>query len=200
MVNLVFTIYRKLLKNLAFIIYHYKFMNYCSNCGEKVSFGHIEVDPLPRFYCTHCGEIHYQNPRVIIGCLPIWEDKVMLCKRGIEPQFGLWNLPGGFMENGENTETGALREVFEETGAHVRILHLHSVYSVVPVNQVHLHYLAAMSDLNYQLTPESTDIQMFAEAEIPWRDIAFTSNLFALKKYFEHRKNNPTAVHSGAYH
>ncbi len=174
-------------------------MNFCSNCGEKISFGNIEGDHLPRYYCVRCVEIHYQNPRIIVGCLPIWEDKVMLCKRGIEPQFGLWNIPGGFMENDESADVGAGREVFEETGAVVRILHLHTVYSVVSVNQVHLHFLAAMTDLHFHLTPESTDIQLFTEPEIPWHDIAFASTRFALKKYFEHRKYNSTATHLGVF-
>ena len=172
-------------------------MNFCSNCSEKISFGKIEGDHLPRYHCVNCKEIHYQNPRVIVGCLPIWEDKVMLCKRGIEPQFGLWNIPGGFMENDESADGGAAREVFEETGATVNILHLHTVYSVVPVNQVHLHYLAQLTDLNYHLTPESIDIQMLTESEIPWHEIAFASTRFALKKYFEYRKTNPTVTHLG---
>ena len=174
-------------------------MNYCSNCGEKINFGDIEGDHLPRFYCLSCNEIHYQNPKIIVGCLPIYEDKVMLCKRGIEPQLGLWNIPGGFMENNESADVGAAREVFEETGAKVRILHLHSVYSVVPVNQVHLHYLAELMDLNYYLTPESTDIQLYTESEIPWKEIAFASTQFALKTYFEFRKSNSKATHIGTF-
>lgn len=174
-------------------------MNFCSHCGQRVQFGLLESEHLPRFHCVGCGTIHYENPRVIVGCLPIWEDKVMLCKRAIEPQFGLWNIPGGFMENDETPDEGAAREMWEETNGRVKIIGLHTVYSVVPVNQVHLHYLAEMENLNYSVTPESSDIQLFTEAEIPWRDIAFASSKFALKCYFEDRKLGVTRTHRGTY-
>jgi ADP-ribose pyrophosphatase YjhB (NUDIX family) len=173
-------------------------MNFCSKCGQKVQFGNIEGDHLPRFHCTDCGTIHYQNPRIIVGCIPIWEDKVMLCRRGIEPQLGLWNVPGGFMENNETAEGGAAREMLEETHGHVRIVGLQSVFSVLHVNQVHLHFLAEMQDLNYQTTPESTEIQLFTEGSLPWADLAFASNTFALKRFFEDRKNGVQRTHRGS--
>jgi ADP-ribose pyrophosphatase YjhB (NUDIX family) len=173
-------------------------MNYCSHCGHTVQFGDIEGEHMPRFHCAHCKTIHYVNPKVIVGCLPIWEDKVMLCRRSIEPQFGLWNIPGGFMENGEDPEQGAVREMWEETNGRVTILGLHTVFSVVPVNQVHLHYLAQMADTNYSITPESSEIQLFTEADIPWKDIAFASSKFALKRYFEDRKLNMRRTHRGS--
>ena len=172
-------------------------MNFCSNCGQKVQFGNIADDHLPRFHCLDCGTIHYQNPRVIVGCIPIWEDKVMLCKRGIEPQKGLWNLPGGFMENNENVEDGATREMLEETHGRVRIIGLQSVYTVLQVNQVHLHFLAEMLDLKYATTLESTDIQLFTEENLPWSDVAFASNRFALQKYFEDRRMGLQRTHRG---
>jgi ADP-ribose pyrophosphatase YjhB (NUDIX family) len=173
-------------------------MNFCSNCAHPISFGNVEGEHIPRLHCVSCGTIHYVNPKVIVGCLPIWEDKVMLCKRGIEPQYGLWNIPGGFMENDETTQEGAVREMFEETNGRVKVLGLHSVFNVVPVNQVHLHYLVEMEDLNYSLTPESIDIQLFTEENIPWQDVAFASSKFALKKYFEDRKNNRRKTHIGS--
>ncbi len=172
-------------------------MKYCSNCGQKVQFGNIEGDHLPRFHCLDCGTIHYQNPRVIVGCIPVWEDKIMLCRRGIEPQLGLWNVPGGFMENNETVENGAAREMLEETHAQVRIVGLQSVFTVLHVNQVHLHFIAEMQDLNYQTTPESTEIQLFTEGDIPWKDIAFASNYFALKRFFEDRKLGVQRTHRG---
>jgi ADP-ribose pyrophosphatase YjhB (NUDIX family) len=173
-------------------------MKFCSNCAHPISFSAIEGEHIPRFHCVSCGVIHYVNPKVIVGCLPIWEDKVMLCKRGIEPQYGLWNIPGGFMENDETTEDGAVREMFEETNGRVNVIGLHTVFNVVPVNQVHLHYLVEMLDLNYSLTPESIDIQLFTEEEIPWHDVAFASSKFALKKYFEDRKNKTRNTHIGS--
>jgi ADP-ribose pyrophosphatase YjhB (NUDIX family) len=174
-------------------------MKYCSNCAHPVHFGEIEGEHIHRYHCVNCKTIHYQNPRVIVGCLPIWEDKVMLCRRGIEPQLGLWNIPGGFMENGETSEQGAVREMWEETYGRVKVLSLHTVFNVVPVNQVHLHYLVEMEDLNYSLTPESTEITLFREEEVPWKDIAFASSKFALKRYFEDVKLGLRRTHLGQY-
>jgi ADP-ribose pyrophosphatase YjhB (NUDIX family) len=173
-------------------------MNYCSNCGEKIAYGSVEGEHLPRFHCGSCGTIHYQNPKIIVGCLPIWEDKVMLCRRSIEPQFGLWNIPGGFMENDETVEQGAAREMMEETFGRVRILGLHTMFNVLPVNQLHLHFLAELMDLNYAITPESSEIILFEEADIPWSDIAFASSRFALKQYFKDRKHGVRRMHTGS--
>jgi ADP-ribose pyrophosphatase YjhB (NUDIX family) len=174
-------------------------MKFCSNCGVSIKFGQIEGEHLPRFHCGNCLTIHYQNPKIIVSCLPIWADKIMLCRRGIEPQLGLWNLPGGFMENKESVEGGALREMFEETGCEGTILSLNSVFSVLPVHQVHICFLVRMNSLTYHLTPESTEIQMFAEAEIPWADIAFASNTFALKQYFQNKKQGTFQPSLGQY-
>ena len=172
-------------------------MNYCSNCGHKIQFGTVEGEHLPRFNCANCGAIHYENPKIIVGCVPVWEDKVMLCRRGIEPHLGWWNIPGGFMENDETIESGAAREMLEETGATVRIVGLLSVFSVPPVNQVHLHFLAEMTDLTYEITPESTEIELFTEGSLPWSEVAFASNRFALTKYFEDRRLGLQRTHIG---
>lgn len=174
-------------------------MKYCSNCAHPIKFGEIKGEHIPRYHCVNCETIHYQNPRVIVGCLPIWEDKIMLCRRGIEPQLGLWNVPGGFMENGETPEHGAVREMWEETFGRVKLLNLHTVFSVVPVNQVHLHYLVELLDLNYSITPESTEITLFTEGDVPWADIAFASSKFAIKKYFEDEKLGLRRTHLGKY-
>lgn len=174
-------------------------MKFCSNCANPIQFGEIAGEHIPRYHCPNCKTIHYQNPRVIVGCLPIWEDKVMLCRRGIEPQYGLWNIPGGFMENDETSEEGAVREMWEETYGRVKVLGLHAVFSVVPVNQVHLHYLVELEDLNYSITPESTEIVLFTEGDVPWADIAFASSKFALKRYFEDVKLGLRRTHLGKY-
>ena len=174
-------------------------MKFCSSCGSQIKFGALPGEHIPRYYCDVCSTIHYVNPKIIVGCLPIWEDKVMLCKRGIEPQYGMWNIPGGFMENDETVEHGAMREMEEETNGKVRMIGLHTVYNVIPVNQVHLHFLVEMVDLNYSLTEESIDIQLFKEEDIPWSEIAFASSRFALKKYFEDRKQGVRGTHLGTY-
>lgn len=174
-------------------------MKYCSHCGNQVVFKTIENDHLPRFICEACETIHYQNPRVIVGCIPIWENKILLCKRGIEPQLGFWNVPGGFLENNETVEAGAAREAFEEAGLALEIIHLQSVFSVTVVQQVHLHFLANIKEPYWHLTPESTEIQLFSPEEIPWEDIAFRSNEFALKSYLSDLKSNKRLTHIGNF-
>jgi ADP-ribose pyrophosphatase YjhB (NUDIX family) len=174
-------------------------MNFCSNCAAPLIFELPEGDHLPRHVCRNCGMIHYQNPRVIVGCLPVFEQKIMLCRRGIEPQFGKWNLPGGFMENGETVQQGAAREMYEETGATGEVLHLHSLYNVVPVNQVHLHFYTQLTTPHYQLTPESTEIVFFTESEIPWDDIAFASTAFGLKCFWVDVRQGTPQTHIGQY-
>ena len=176
-----------------------KYMKFCSNCVSPVQHGDLPGEHIPRYHCPVCSTIHYQNPTIIVGCLPIWEDKVMLCKRGIEPQYGLWNIPGGFMENDETVEHGAVRELVEETNGNAKVLGLHTVFNVLPVNQVHLHFLVELVDLNYSLTEESIEIELFTEGDIPWREIAFASSRFALKMYFEDRKMGVRRTHLGTY-
>ena len=129
--------------------------------------------------------IFYNNPRLIVGCLPVFEDKIMLCRRAIQPQLGLWNLPAGFLENGEKAEDGAVRETFEESKAQVDIVKLHVVYSLPKVNQVYLHFLAKLNDLSFGPTSESSEVRLFSKEEIPWDEIAFHSSVYALEKYFE---------------
>jgi ADP-ribose pyrophosphatase YjhB (NUDIX family) len=174
-------------------------MNFCSHCASRVVFKTIENDHLPRFVCETCDTIHYQNPRVIVGCIPIWEDKIMLCRRGIEPQLGFWNIPGGFLENGENVEDGAAREALEEAGLHLRIEHLQSVFTVPKANQVHLHFLATILKPEWHLTTETTEIQLFTPEEIPWHDVAFQSNEFALKSYIADREANEKRTNLGSF-
>ena len=174
-------------------------MNYCSECGHRVELRNILGEHIPRFICGHCHTIHYENPKMIVGCLPVWEDKVMLCRRGIEPRKGFWNLPAGFMENGETVEHGAKREAYEETGVEVELIRLHCVYSVHSVNQVHLHFLARMLSVDYTLNEESVEISLFGEEEIPWGDIAFESNVFSLRAFFEGRKEDVNKTFLGQW-
>ncbi len=175
-------------------------MNFCSNCGYPVSLKFIEGEhPIPRYFCENCKTVHYQNPKIIVGCVPLWKEQTMLCKRGIEPQKGFWNLPGGFMENGETVEAGAAREALEETGVEADILSLHSVYTVISVNQVHLHFLANIRSLDFQTNAESMEISLFEEREIPWHEIAFASNYFALRCFFEDRRKGARELHLGQW-
>lgn len=173
-------------------------MKFCSQCGsDQLAFKQPKGDNRPRFICDSCDTIHYSNPNIVTGCLPIWEDKVLLCKRAIEPRKGYWNVPAGYMENGETVEAGAQREVWEEAEAKVNILGVLVLYSIPQINQVYIHFLGELQNLNYGVGEESLEVQLFAEEDIPWKDMAFPSSVFALKRYFEDRKSGEHRAHIG---
>lgn len=174
-------------------------MKYCSNCGQSVQLADIEGDTHQRYYCKSCDTIHYQNPNMVVGCLPVYQDKILLCKRAIEPRTGFWNLPAGYLENGETAEEGALREVWEEACAKVRIINVHSLYSIPRINQIYLFFLAELPVPDFGIGEESLEVELFTEAEIPWKDIAFTSSSHALKCYFEDRRQGKQEVHRGVF-
>ncbi|MEE9141123.1 MAG: NUDIX hydrolase [Gammaproteobacteria bacterium] len=160
-------------------------MNFCSECGRPVELKIPDGDHLPRYVCTACQRIHYQNPRVVVGCVPRWKDRILLCRRAIEPRSGYWTLPAGFMENGESIAETATRETYEEAVADVEIGRLFAAISVIHVNQVHLMFLATLRDGQYGVGAESTETRLFAESEIPWSEIAFPSVEFTLRRYFD---------------
>ncbi len=174
-------------------------MKYCSHCGQSVELRDIPGDNIQRYQCESCAMIHYQNPKMVVGCLPVYEDKILLCKRAIEPRSGYWNLPAGYLENGESAETGAMREVWEEALAKVEITGVHSLYSIPRINQIYIFFLARLTAPDFGIGEESLDVRLFTEAEIPWQDMAFTSSVHALKRYFEDRKNEVQYTHQGEY-
>ena len=143
--------------------------------------------------------IHYENPRMIVGCIPIWKDRILIARRAIEPRYGLWNLPCGFLESGETVEEGAKREVLEETGAEVDLIRLHTVYNLPHARQVYLIFLAEMRSEKSMTTTESSEVRLFAEEEMPWSEMAFTSSTFALQNYFSDRKTDNETLHLGTY-
>ncbi|MCV6615237.1 MAG: NUDIX domain-containing protein, partial [Cellvibrionaceae bacterium] len=149
-----------------------------------------------RHVCDGCETIHYSNPRIIVGCLPIHEDKVLLCRRAIEPRYDKWTLPAGFMENGESTEEGALREAWEEARAKLELDSLYTLYSLPQINQVHMFYRGHLSDLDFSPGPESLEVRLFSEDEIPWDELAFLVVGKTLKHYFADRQQGHYPVHS----
>lgn len=163
-------------------------MKFCSECAHPVSLQVPPDDNRPRFVCSNCGTIHYQNPKMVIGSIPVWDHdgdtRVLLCKRAIEPRYGYWTLPAGFMENNETTGEAASRETFEEAGARVELHGLFSLLNVPHVHQVHMFYRATLLDLDFQAGVESLDVQLFRESEIPWDDIAFPTVSYTLKFFF----------------
>ena len=165
-------------------------IRYCSYCGSnRISILIPEGDSNNRIVCKNCGKIHYINPRLIVGCLPVHDEKVLICKRAIEPCKGKWNLPAGFMELNESAEAGAVRETKEEANAEVDIVRLHCVYSIPQVNQVYLIFLAQLKNLDFSPGIESLEVQLFGKLDMPWDEIGFTSSVFAIKNYFDNLKN-----------
>ena len=172
-------------------------MKFCSECGKSVVHRIPEGDNLPRFICEHCDIVHYQNPKLVVGCLPVWQDQVLLCKRAIEPSYGLWTLPAGFMENQESLEEAALRESREEANANLEIESLCSVISLPHINQIYVLYRAKLLDLDFYAGIESLDVQLFNEEDIPWEQLAFKTIENTLKHYFSDRKKETFSIHTG---
>ena len=164
-------------------------MKFCSVCGSAdIALTVPEGDQRSRYVCPSCGTVHYSNPKIVCGVVPVFEDKVMLCLRGIEPRKGKWTLPAGFMENEETVEEGAQRELYEEAVSTVALGPLLTVISVPHISQVHMMYLGTMVEPKFAITPESTEIKLFTEAEIPWGELAFRTVKTALEHYFECRR------------
>ncbi|OIQ77086.1 NADH pyrophosphatase [mine drainage metagenome] len=159
-------------------------IRHCTACGTPVTYRVPEGDSRRRAMCPACGHIQYENPRNIVGTIPAWDSQVLLCRRAIEPRLGLWTLPAGFMEIGESTEAGALRETREEAGAEVALDGLYAVINVLPANQVYFFYRGALTEPRWQAGEESLEVRLFAEAEIPWEKIAFRSVAQTLQRYF----------------
>lgn len=172
-------------------------MNYCSNCGEVVVKKVPEGDNQPRFVCERCQTIHYQNPKIVTGCLPVWGDSVLLCRRAIEPRYGLWTLPAGFMENDETVLEAALRETHEEARARVDIIDLYALFNLPHVNQVYMMFRAELLDLDYSAGAETLDVRLFRREEIPWEQIAFRTIDQTLKFYFLDREAGAFRFHMG---
>ncbi len=170
-------------------------MNFCSSCGQPVALTIPTGDHLSRYVCGSCGTIHYQNPRLIVGCIPEYEGKILLCRRAIEPQYGFWNLPAGFMENGESLQAAAERESMEEAFAKVAIGSLVAIVHVLPAHQVHVIFRARLLNSNVGTGPESLEVALFDEPDIPWDELAFRSNDFALKRYLEDRRAGREDLH-----
>lgn len=172
-------------------------IKYCRVCGSDTAYRVPPEDNRERAICSSCGEIHYENPLNVVGTVPFWGEQVLLCRRNIEPRRGLWTLPAGFMELGETTAEGAMRETDEEAGARIELLGLFTVLNVVRAGQVHFFYRAQLCDTRFAPGPETIEAQLFSEAEIPWDELAFRTVRETLKHYFEDRRRGVFDVHVG---
>jgi ADP-ribose pyrophosphatase YjhB (NUDIX family) len=162
-------------------------MNFCSTCGNRVVLKVPEGDFLPRHVCDNCGTIHYQNPKLVVGSVPEFEGRILLCKRGIEPRLGFWTIPGGFMENDETLEAGAAREAQEEARIDVEIGSLLLLANVTHARQVHVFFRSRMRTPAFAPTHESLEVRLFDEKDIPWADLAFPSTEAALRHFVADR-------------
>lgn len=175
-------------------------MNYCSQCGSaELVFKIPQGDNRSRFICKSCDTIHYSNPKIVAGCLPVWNNQVLLAKRSISPRYGYWNIPSGYLENGESVEDGALREVWEEAQAEVVDLKLKTIYSLPHINQVYIHFIGILKNGAFGIGEESLDVKLFSENDIPWDQMAFTSSVFTLEKYLDDQKQGIEEVHLGRF-
>ena len=171
-------------------------MKFCPNCGSPASRRVPPGDSLARDVCDACGSIHYSNPKLVLGSIPEWQGRLLLCRRAIEPRYGYWTLPAGFMENGETAGAAAARETLEEAGAHIELLQPFSMVSVPYVNQVHVFYRARLLDLEFKPGIESLEVALFEEAKVPWKDIAFRTVGLTLKHWFADRARGAFVFHA----
>ena len=170
---------------------------HCRQCGQPVVYRVPQDDNRERAICGVCEHIHYENPLNVVGTIPVWEDRVLLCRRNIEPRHGFWTLPAGFMELGETTEAGAIRETDEEAGARIELQGLFSLLNVVRAGQVHLFYRARLCDVQFAPGPETIEVRLFAESEIPWNDLAFRTVRATLEHFYEDRRRGSFGLHCG---
>jgi ADP-ribose pyrophosphatase YjhB (NUDIX family) len=170
-------------------------IKHCRLCGAPSEYRTPADDNRERATCTACGEIAYENPINVVGTLPVWGTQVLLCRRNIEPRYGFWTLPAGFLELGETTADGARRETDEEAGAHIELEPLFSLYNVVRAGQVHFFYRARLLDTVFAPGPETIEAQLFHEHEIPWDQIAFRTVRETLLRYFEDSKSGHYSLH-----
>lgn len=172
-------------------------IKFCTQCGQPTQLEIPEMDDRLRAVCQSCKFIHYENPKVVVGTLTFYKDKVLLCQRAIEPQKGLWTLPAGYMENGETTLDGAKRETLEEAGAPVKNATIYRVFDIPYIDQVYIFYLAESIEGEFLAGIESLDAGFFKEDEVPWGSLAFPVMRDVLKEFFEDRKTGRYPVRVG---
>ncbi len=173
-------------------------MKYCSSCGNEVVYRVPVGDSRPRFLCEGCDTVHYQNPRVVTGCIVCWEDRVLLCKRDIEPRRGYWTLPAGYLENGETAEAGAIRETWEEAQARVEVDDLYTLFSLPHISQIYMFFRGRLLSPDYAAGEESQAVALFREDEIPWGELAFPVVRATLQHYFADRLRQDFQIRSSS--
>jgi ADP-ribose pyrophosphatase YjhB (NUDIX family) len=172
-------------------------MKYCSRCGARTSVKVPAGDNRQRFVCDACDTVHYRNPRVITGLVAEWQGRVLLCRRGIEPRYGLWTVPAGFLELGESVQEGAVRETLEETRARVEVDALFTTFSLTHIGQVYMLFRGRVLSPEFGPTEESLETALFDAASTPWDELAFPVVRETLKRYFQDREAGGFGVYTG---
>ena len=162
-------------------------MNFCSHCGAGLTQKIPAGDDRQRFVCMSCEMVHYENPKIVVGCIPIWKDQVLLCRRAIEPRHGKWTLPAGYLEKGETVADGAKRETFEEATAKVENITPYALYKLAFVSQIYLMFRGNLAEPKFKPGHESLEVDLFHEDSIPWDDMAFSVIAVTLQQYFKDR-------------
>ena len=170
-------------------------MKFCSTCGAAVTLRVPPGDNRPRAVCDACGAIHYDNPKVVVGCLAIDGSGVLLCRRGINPRSGFWTLPAGYLEKGETTEQGAIRETWEEARARVKIDSLYTIFDLPYISQIYMFYRSKLRDGRFSAGEETVEVRIFAERDIPWSELAFPVVERTLRHYFHDREIDEFPMH-----
>ena len=173
-------------------------IKFCTHCGGAVSFEIPAGDALPRHVCSRCGHVHYENPRLVVGCVATWEDRILLCRRAIEPRRGFWTVPAGFMENGETTAEAACRETHEEAGARIIVDAPFAMVSIAHINQVHLFYRGRLATPEHAAGDESIEVALLQADDIPWGKIAFPSVTHCLEHYLKDSAQGSFGFHETA--
>jgi ADP-ribose pyrophosphatase YjhB (NUDIX family) len=172
-------------------------MNFCSECGAEVEFRIPEADNRHRHVCTRCRTIHYRNPKIVTGCIVEWDDRILLCKRAIEPRYGMWTLPAGYMETGETTVQAATRETLEEANARVEVQDLYMVINLPYVDQVYMMYRSRLLDGQYSSGQESLEVRLYRKQDIPWDMLAFPAIQETLKYYYQDQDTGVFRIRTG---
>lgn len=172
-------------------------MKFCPACGARVALEIPPGDNRPRHVCGECGDVHYRNPKMVVGVVPEWDGRLLLCRRAIEPRHGYWTLPAGFLEIGETMEEGACREAREEANANLRIQGLYTVFSIPHIGQVHAFFRARLLDETFHPGEESLEVRLFRDEEIPWDELAFPVVHKTLELWLQERAAGRFRTHAG---
>ena len=168
---------------------------YCSYCGSTVSIKIPDGDNKERAVCDKCGSIFYENPKIVSGCLLTYDNKILLCERATEPRAGYWTLPAGFLENNETIEGGAARETFEEARAKAVDLKPFLLCNLPHISQLYIIFYGELLNGEYSAGPESSDVKLFSQKEIPWNNLAFPVIEKTISLYYQDKKNDTIAIH-----